>query len=187
MTAKALRRIGWPILGAVCGALYGVVNDQLTVTLAPEYFSVFKRAQFWQPLTAAGLDEAPVRLQAVLVGTLATWWFGLILGILLSFAGLAGRILPLRTAAYLRAIHGVMALALCLSAVCGALAWLAEPAVNPTPNDWPFLAGIHDVRAAFAVGWWHNGAYLGGLIGTIAAAVWVRRQRRVSPPASAPA
>jgi hypothetical protein len=43
---------------------------------------------------------------------------------------------------------------------------------------WPFLEGIRDTRRAFAVGCWHDGAYLGGLIGTIVACGVVQRWRR---------
>jgi len=44
----ALTRLGtaliWTGLATLTSVLYGVVNDQITVTLSPEYFSVFKRA-----------------------------------------------------------------------------------------------------------------------------------------------
>ena len=64
--------IGWLMLAVLCAVVYGIVNDQITVTLAPEYFSVFKRAQFGPALELAGLVTAPTRVQAILVGTLAS-------------------------------------------------------------------------------------------------------------------
>ena len=39
----------WPILAAVVASLYGILNDQITVTFSLEYFSVFKRQEFWFP------------------------------------------------------------------------------------------------------------------------------------------
>ncbi len=167
----------WTSLATLVAALYGVVNDQITVTLSPEYFSVFKRAQFGPDLEAAGLSQSPVRVQAVLVGILATWWFGGLLGAVLSLAGLAGRRCPLPTRDFLRAVLGIMLLTLCLSFFSFLAAYAAEPAVKPTAEGWPFLTGIQAVRAAFAVGWWHNAAYLGGLLGTILACVRIRNRR----------
>ena len=70
------RGMGWIALAILFATLYGVVNDQITLTFSPEYFTVFKKGQFWFPLMQAGLIDAPVRSQAVLVGALATWWFG---------------------------------------------------------------------------------------------------------------
>lgn len=184
------RRLGtalvWTALATLVAALYGVVNDQITVTLSPEYFSVFKRAQFGPALEAAGLAQSPVRVQAVLVGTLATWWFGCFLGAVLSLAGLAGRRRPLPTRKFLRAVIGIMLFTLCLSFFSYLVAYAAEPAIKPTAEGWPFLAGIRAVRAAFAVGWWHNAAYMGGLLGTVFACVWIRRRRQISGITSQP-
>jgi hypothetical protein len=167
----------WIGLGTFLAVLYGIANDQITVTLSPEYFSVFKRAQFGPALDAAGLSQAPTRVQAVLVGSLATWWFGGFLGIALSVIGVAGRRRPLPTRDYLRAVVAIMLFTLCLSFFCGMVSFIMEPAIKPTVEGWPFLTGIHAVRAAFAVGWWHNGAYLGGALGTLLAGIWIRKRR----------
>jgi len=170
-------------------ALYGILNDQITVTLSPEYFSVFKRAQFWDLLEAAGLANAPTRLQAVLIGAAATWWFGLLLGIIVGVAGVVGRSPRLTTRDFLKAVGLVMLVAACTSLVFGAVGYAQGPvrhAGNDTTIDaaWPFLEGIRDTRRAFAVGLWHDGAYLGGLIGTILACFRVHQWRRRSPAAS---
>jgi hypothetical protein len=175
--ARFGRWMGWVCLSTLCATLYGIINDQVTVTLSPEYFSVFKREQFWSPLVQAGLLDAPARVQAVLVGALATWWFGLLVGIVLGTSGMVGRQRPLSTRDYLGAVAGVMLLASAMSLLFGAAAFLIEPAISPTPEDWPFLTGIRDVRRAFAVGWWHSGAYLGGVVGTIFAILWIRKRR----------
>lgn len=171
----------WIGIGVVGATLYGILNDQITVTLSPEYFSVFKRAQFGDVLEQIGWLHAPIRLHAVLVGTLATWWFGLFLGIALSMNSLLGRRPPLSTWNYLRAVAGIMAFTLALSMAFGVIGYLAEPAVHPTPDNWPFLEGIDAVRPAFAIGFWHDGAYLGGFLGTFIACFWAQWRRR-SPP-----
>lgn len=166
----------WVALAVLAASLYGAINDQITATLAPEYFSVFKRHEFWWLLEEWGLVDAPTRIQAVAVGIAATWWFGLALGVALAIAGVAGRPQGLSTRSFLAAIDVTMLVTAGCSAVFGAAAYLLAPAIRPTPQNWPFLEGITRVRAAFAVGWWHNGAYLGALIGTIAACRQARRR-----------
>ncbi len=180
ITVRLATMIVWIALAILCGIFYGIVNDQLTVTFSPEYFSVFKRAQFSSVLEQAGLLQAPTRVQALLVGTLATWWFGGVLGVSLSIVGLAGRRRPLATRLCLRAVVGIMLFTLCFSVLFGGVAYLAEPAIKPSVEQWPFLDGIQAVRAAFAVGWWHNGAYLGGALGTVAAGIWMWTQRNLA-------
>ena len=58
------------------------------------------------------------------------------------------------------------------------MAYFIEPLIKPDAGHWPFLAGIKHVRSAFAVGWWHNGAYLGALVATVMAGYRVQKQRR---------
>ncbi len=169
----------WVALGIAAATLYGILNDQITVSLSPEYFSVFKREQFADVLRGAGLQNAPARVQAIFVGALATWWFGLFLGIVLSISSMVGRHPALPTRLYMRAVGGVVLYALCLSVVCSGIGYLAEPFVRPTVENWPFLERINDVRRAFAVGFWHDGAYLGGFVGTFISGLWAQRKRRV--------
>lgn len=168
----------WIVMAVVAASLYGTVNDQITVTISPEYFSVFKRRQFAPVLAATGLTTVPTRAQALLIGTLATWWFGLFLGIILSVSGMVGRYPPLSTRDYLRAVSGIVLFTLGLSCLFGCVAYLAEPLLKPDAAHWHFLRRIHAIRPAFAVGWWHNGAYLGGFVGTIGAGLWAQWQRR---------
>lgn len=177
-----LRRVGliliWIAISVVAAVIYGVVNDQITATISPEYFSVFKQHQFAAAIESAGLTDAPMREQAVLVGVLSTWWFGLFLGVVLGFCGIAGRNADLSTRRFAGTVVWVMTVTFAVSVAFGATAYLAEPLVGPDALHCPFLSGIREVRRAFAVGWWHNGAYLGALIATAVAGVRVQKQRR---------
>ena len=71
-------------LGAVLAGTYGMVHDQFTYTISPEYFTKLKFNQFryadW------GLGQ---RVYVGTIGFLATWWVG---GIMAWF--LARRIVP---------------------------------------------------------------------------------------------
>jgi hypothetical protein len=184
-----LAPIVWIDLAMLVGALYGILNDQITVTLAPEYFSVFKRQQFRPLLEAIGWTGAPARLQAIPIGAAATWWFGLILGMLVSLVGTVGRWPRLTTRGFVRAVGTVMATAAAMSLLCGAVAYLVEPLIPIASGQEHRLfesvfGPIHEWRRFFAVGWWHNGAYLGGMLGTMVACarVWKWRRDGGAPP-----
>jgi len=53
-------------------SLFGVIHNQITYSIAPEYFTKFKYWQFsYLPLTENH------RLNVVLIGAMTTWWVGL--------------------------------------------------------------------------------------------------------------
>jgi hypothetical protein len=170
--------IAWIIMAVVCSVAYGILNDQITATLSPEYFSVFKLRQYTPVFERIGMTDEPTRAQAVVIGALATWWYGLFLGVVLGFSGLVGRGAPLSTTRYLRTIAQIMAATLAVSILSAAIAYLAAPMINLSPTRWPFLRGVQNARGTFAIGWWHYGAYLAALPATIIASLRVQRARR---------
>lgn len=185
-TRYAVLRVfpGWIGSSVAVATAYGILNDQLTISFSPEYFSVFKRQQFAPLLTALGLANAPTRLQAVAVGVAATWWFGLFLGIVLSTAGIVGRSPRLTTRDFFRAVRQVILVTAAVSCAFGAFAYLVFPDPGCSPL-FMFLCGIRNTHAAFAVGAWHDGAYLGAFVGTLSAGLRVQHWRKRYPMASA--
>ena len=71
--------LGFTVLGALLAGGYGVIHDQITFTIVPEYFHNFKFYQF--SYADLGLGD---RVFVGCVGFLATWWVGLIVGWILS-------------------------------------------------------------------------------------------------------
>ena len=63
------------LLGSVIAGTYGVLHDQITYTVSPEYFTKFKIHQF-QYLGV----ESGMRVLAAKIGFLATWWVGFFAG-----------------------------------------------------------------------------------------------------------
>jgi hypothetical protein len=182
-----LAPVAWITLAVLAASLYGILNDQVTVTISPEYFSVFKRRQFGPLLEAIGWEEAPTRVQAIAIGTAATWWFGLLLGIMVTTTGVIGRRRRLTTPGFMKSVALVMAVTAATSLVFGLFGYTQAPGWHQSP-EWldrygAFLHGIEDTRSAITVGCWHDGAYLGGMIGTMLASVLVWRWRsRVEDP-----
>src|SRR6476620_12423474 len=70
------------LAGCIISGLYGVLHDQLTYTLSPDYFHAFKFIMFKIPPSLHN------RAGAALVGWLATWWMGVLIGLPVLTVGL---------------------------------------------------------------------------------------------------
>lgn len=172
-----LKLLVWIAIAIISASIYGIVNDQISATISHEYFSVFKRNQFALPLQHYGLFTAPMRIQAVFIGVISTWWYGLFLGIMLGINCMIGHSKPLPTIPYLRLIARVIITAFCTSVLFGVLAYVFEP-TKPDATHLTFLNGIKNTRPAFAVAWWHNGAYIGAFVATILASFRAHKLRK---------
>lgn len=160
------------LVGAVIAGMYGVVHDQVTYTIGPEYFTKFKFEQFHY------LSQAqPVRLIVAEIGFLATWWVGF-------FAGwFMGRVtvprLPVAQAARLSLVGviWIMAAALVAGAIAGGLApsTAGDARLAYWASEFKTL-GISDLPAFVRVGYIHNASYLGGLLGLIGSLIWLAKK-----------
>ena len=65
---------GVAVVGAIVAGIYGVLHDQLTYSISPEYFTNLKFKQFHY--ADFGLGD---RVFVSCIGFLATWWVGLII------------------------------------------------------------------------------------------------------------
>lgn len=170
--------LGYAVLGALLSGFYGVLHDQITYSISPEYFTRLKFSQFHY--ADFGL---PPRILVAEIGFLATWWVGFISGWLLARIavpafppGIALRhlsrgFLIILTSAFAAASTGY---------VLGRLR-----CVNPDFSDWqPFAAarGIMDLPSFVRVAYIHNAGYLGGLMGLIIAILYLRRLWRPTGP-----
>lgn len=69
-----------PVLFAIAclfAGAYGSLHNQISYTVSPEYFTQFKFHQFRIN------DSIPDRIGAAIVGWKASWWMGLVLGVVL--------------------------------------------------------------------------------------------------------
>lgn len=172
-----LRQFGWMFLfglvGAVISGAYGILHDQVTYRIGPEYFTKFKIIQFYY------LDQrAPMEWTVTKIGFLATWWVGFFAGWFMGRVTIPHE--PLGKAARRSALGAVLMLA--ISALFAAIAFRLAPA---SPEDarlqnWsPMLADydITDALGFIRAGYIHNASYLGGLTGLITVLVWLRLTR----------
>jgi hypothetical protein len=160
-----LRQAG---LSALCGAFvagcFGIVHDQITFTISPEYFTRMKFDQFrWAEV---GLPE---RVFVAEIGFLATWWVGLIAG--WFFARIAVRKFENPVKQVTRAL--VIMVGITMS--CGMLGYFLGPAMFGNREGWLDALQemrVTDLRAFYQVSGIHLGSYAGALFGWIVMMAW---------------
>jgi hypothetical protein len=153
----------------VAGA-YGVLHDQMSWSISPEYFTKLKFTQFaW-----ADVGLSP-RAYASEVGFLASWWVGMIAGWVLCRVGFGDS--PSR-----REVVRAFAIVLGIAAICGVaggLLGLAAARNDLTEWDgWRLNLGLRDLHAFVVVAWLHWASYLGAATGLVVATLDARRRRR---------
>jgi hypothetical protein len=157
------------LLCVVAAIIYGVAHA-VTARVCVEYFTIGH---------APVLETHSPTLLALFWGTVATWWVGLMLGIVLSIAARGGRA-PRRSAREivipvmrLLGVVGVCAIA------AGVIGWLAGRAgALPLPPRFAFRIPPERHAAFVADGAAHLAAYLVGALGGVVLSVRVWRARR---------
>ncbi len=156
------------LLVAVAMALiYGAINDQITVTISPEYF-LYGKELF--RVIGDSPPAATLRWEAAKIGLKATWSAGLIFGVVLLLANNPMRSLPrLRN----RRIVLYIPMILLIAATRGTIGGLLGYHGYLTRLDTDFVdmvaANVYRPRRFMAAWGVHLGGYVGGIVGTIIA------------------
>ncbi len=165
------------LLCTASAVIYGICHDQVTARVCVEYFTVGHAPIF--------PTESPTLL-AFAWGTAATWWVGLILGVLAALVSRAGSWPKLDAARLIRPIAClliVMAIASLLAGITGYQLAKASGYVLPEPYGPRIPEERH--RLFFADSLAHLAAYGVGLFGELILCVGVlvlrRRTGRAAP------
>jgi hypothetical protein len=164
---------GASIIAALIAGAYGVLHDQITYSISPEYFTKFKFYQF--QYADLGWGE---RGFVAAIGFLATWWVGFVAAWFLS-----RRLIPQcsRRVAVRQIGKGIACIALFVLTfgMIGYMygIWLGPSADYSSSEDVLKRLGVTDVWAFMRVAYIHNAGYLGGLIGLAVVLVWLKPQR----------
>jgi hypothetical protein len=159
------------LLSIAAAVTYGILHDQITARICVEYFTI------GHPPVFATDDPTLLGLGW---GILATWWVGLILGILLALAArmgprpkLAARQLVRPLAIMLLIVGAFATLAGLVGHAAAVRGWvvLLEPMASILPRERhvPFITNLWIHLASYA------GAFLGGVI--LCILVFRRRHR----------
>ncbi len=151
-------------IAILIAGVYGILHDQLTYSISPEYFTKFKYRQFgFEPEWFGGHRQT-----VAAIGFLATWWMGLFIAIPL---GLLSLIFPdhKTMATALSKSIGIVLLITVLTAAIGFMKFY----LTKTGVDWWLPDDLVDEAAFVTVGSIHNFSYLGGVIGLFAGIVYM--------------
>jgi hypothetical protein len=156
------------LVGTLIAGFYGMIHDQITYSISPEYFTRFKFQQFaWANF---GL---PPRAFASLIGFLATWWVGFFAAWFLARIALPKWPAP--------EAHRHISIGLATVMICGitgaSVGHFLALIHTADYSNWTGAVrklGVHDVPAFVHVAYIHNAGYLGGLAGLVAALLHLR-------------
>ncbi len=163
--------VGVALVGAVVAGIYGMLHDQVTYTISPEYFTKLKFHQF---------DYAdfgfPNRVFAAEVGFLATWWVGFVCAWFLARRMIPGQARP----EALRKISVGLAIILGCALLSASIAfgyglWRGPDGENSAWQSRLSQLGVEQGWSFIRVAYIHNASYLGGLVGLVLALACVRR------------
>lgn len=158
------------VLFVFAAVAYGVLHDLITAHICVEYFTI------GHPRLIA--SESPVAL-ALTWGVIATWWAGLLAGLLIAICARIGRWPKIDSTDLLRGIAvlmGAMAL-LAATAFIVASVLASSGSIRLVPHLADRIDEGRHIRF-LAVGGAHIASYAGGFLGSLVLAVQVLRRRR---------
>ncbi len=169
-TTGSIRRFeeyGFLLYATALAVVYGIVHDEVTVTLSPEYFL------YWKGLAS---DPRPLRWTSALVAVQSSWWTGMLGGAVLLVANNPRRRWPPRLPLGVLARIAVLPL---VAAALGAVVCGVTVAADLLGRD-QVPAAVAPARAsAFMVVWSvHIGSYVGAALGTLGCIGLVEGRRR---------
>ncbi|MDU8912709.1 hypothetical protein [Aestuariicoccus sp. MJ-SS9] len=159
-------------LAALCAGVFGALHNQLSYSVGASYFHDFKFAQF-------GIAEASQnRIGAAWVGWRASWWMGLLIGLPAFGLGLVMIGKPSHlVAAGIGAIGAVLFVTLLFAMGGLMLGMFGSGTSFAAAHDIP--AGVTDRDSFLRAAFMHEGAYIGGLVGLLAALATMWRAGKV--------
>lgn len=153
--------------GAAIG--YGIVMDQITIRVCPEYFTVA------HPHI---LNTGSITALALAWGVVATWWAGAIAGIMFALAARAGSPAKLTWRHFVRPVLVLLAvMGACAIASAFAGHWLASTDQIPAVQAWGSMLPVEKHAAFMADLFAHTMSYFVGAVGALIialAAAWRR-------------
>lgn len=165
------------VVACLFAGIYGVAHNQISYTVAPEYFTQFKFHQF------RIAEGTPDRIGAAIVGWYAAWWMGIPIGIILIPFGLVIR----GNANYFWGMLRVFGVVAMTTLFVGLLALAIAFVIVDVDNVGEISRYGNEIRddVAFArAGTMHNYSYLGGFFGIITGGVailWLRWRSTTFP------
>lgn len=156
------------VVAVAISGLYGMVHNQISYTVSPEYFTKFKFRQF-------GLENVnlPDRVRASMVGFLASWWMGIPIGILVGGSGFIHSS-PSQMLKFSLMAFGLVLVITFAFGLAGLIYGCAQTRTIELTDyqGWYIPHGLIDLRCFLCAGYMHNASYLGGTLSIFVACVY---------------
>ena len=165
------------LVATVIAAIYGVGHDQVTYSISPEYYTKLKFIQFNLADSAAAQHMTQPRSAVVMTGVKATWWMGVLIGVVL---GLVAFIFPDADSMFSYALRalGLVLLVVIIAGVVGGL--YGHYVLAGKGVSWWMPGDLKDRVGYITVGSIHNFSYAGGAVGVLVGVVFlVARNNRL--------
>ena len=185
MKSFLLPAAAWPVLrkaavlsltGALIAGAFGILHDQITYTISPEYFTRLKFDQF-----RAADFGFPTRVFVAEIGFLATWWVGLIAAWFLARIALPKFQSPEKR------VLLAMVVIVGITSLFAVIGYFIGPSLFGSRSDWRDALdslGVADTTAFNRVAAIHLGSYAGAVLGWIAMMVKLARCQPPGTPTS---
>ena len=161
------------ILCSLIAGTYGMLHDQLTYTISPEYYTKFKFIRM-------NIDPALApRLAVCEIGFLSTWWAGIFAGVAIGAAGFIHRY-SYEMRRY--CLQGIL-LALIVTFITGLIGlgygFAFESTIPREQFSNLFIPEpLQNYNCFIAVATMHDFSYVGGAIGLLCGTAWQFLKRK---------
>lgn len=150
------------IAGMILGCIYGIIHDQITYSISPEFYT---KVRFWQ----MDINSDLPRIGVAKVGILNTWFYSLVISIVLSLAGL----IHSTNKIIVRYTMQSFIIAISFALISGIAGWIIVYFFSFQDFDNLKLPQTIDSDKPFkTVQLIHNFSYMGGIIGMLIGLGW---------------
>ena len=159
------------ILTPILAGVYGILHDQISYSISPEYFTKSKFEQFG--FVEYGFENELATV--AIIGFWATWWTGLIIG---AVNGIVGLIQP-TTKMMRKSIYGATIRTLGIGIGIGLIGIVVgEFIISEIDGNWIIPENVKDKNDFLVVGTMHTFSYIGGLVGLIFGTIYQVRLKK---------
>lgn len=163
--------VKFAIIGSIIAGIYGIIHDQITYSISPEYFTKIKFNQF--QLINFGFNEV---IFVSIIGSIATGAVGFFVGWFLGRYYIPEQ----ESSLALKNIKIGFLIVLLSSLFCASIAYLYGIYANPNAHlaFWKNTFEIYKIDDGWSfvrVAYIHYGSYFGGLLGIIATYTFVKK------------
>jgi hypothetical protein len=169
MKSRAVYKIKVILLTVLAATTYGVLHDEITIRVCPEYFTMAHPPFFGTP---------PPTILALCWGIAATLGIGVALGAVLAIVAEAGRLPPTPLP---RLWHSLLRLLAAMAAAALLAGWvgyaLSRRALIPLPASFAEVLSVEEQHRFMGVWFAHAASYAAGLAGGAALILRIWRER----------